>query len=376
MTFAKHHIEQTANDSSRGLEFHSRLFEDIFMRRWLILLFGLPLLFSVSAQTTSPKIGDCNIFPADNIWNARVDSLPLDPRSNDYVTSIGIGTGLHPDFGTFYLGAPIGIPFTTVGNAQPLVNISYFPPPDGYESESDAGPMPIPPNAPVEGGDASSGDRHVLVVNTDSCKLYELFNAHKQNDNSWKVSSSAVYDLNSNALRPDGWTSADAAGLPILPGLVRYDEMKSGEIEHAIRFTASITQRKYVWQARHFASSNTSLTRPPMGQRFRLKANVDLSRFPPDMQIIFTAFKRYGIILADNGSNWYITGTHDTRWDDDMLVSAFRQLKGSDFEAVDVSSLKISDDSAQVKGANVTPAPTATVPNYPPRIWLPVVNRR
>jgi hypothetical protein len=246
--------------------------------------------------------------------------------------------------------------------------------------------MPIPPDAPVEGGNASTGDRHVLVVREGECKLYELFNATRQTDNSWRVASSAIFDLRSNALRPEGWTSADAAGLPILPGLIRYDEMKSGEIKHAIRFAAAITQRKYVWPGRHFASSNTSPTRPPMAQRFRLKTSKDISSFPPDIQVIFTAFKRYGIILADNGSNWYIIGAHDTRWDDDMLVSAFRQLKGSDFEAVDVSSLMVNKDSGQVMGISVTPQPTpgpSPLPspsptpfmNVTPRAFVPLMQR-
>lgn len=340
------------------------------------------------AQSAPPQIGRCSVFPADNIWNARVDSLPLDPRSNDYINSIGADTSLHPDFGTFYLGAPIGIPYVVVSSTQPMAAISFIPPPNGYENESDSGPMPIPPDAPVEGGITSTGDRHVLVMRQGECKLYELFNATKQPDNSWRVASSAVFDLKSNALRPEGWASADAARLP---GLVRYDEVKSGEIRHAIRFAAQVTQRKSIWPARHFASSNTSPTRPPMGQRFRLKTSVDISRFPQDVQVIFTAFRRYGIILADNGSNWYIIGAHDTRWDDDMLVTAFRQLKGSDFEAVDASSLLVNKDSGQAAGGiSATPQPTSsptpgpsptqgpspTPPmNVTPQAFVPVVRR-
>jgi hypothetical protein len=350
----------------------------------LALSLGTLTQTPVVAQPTSPQIGGCPVFPTDNIWNARVDNLPLDPRSNDYINSIGANTGLHPDFGTFYLGAPIGIPYVVVPASQPTVPISYIPPPNGYEDESDPGPMPIPPDAPVEGGNASTGDRHVLVLRQGECKLYELFNATKQTDNSWRVASSAVFDLNSNALRPEGWTSADAAGLPILPGLIRYDEVKSGEIKHAIRFAVTISQRKYVWPGRHFASSNTSPTRPPMGQRFRLKASVDISKFPADIQVIFTAFKRYGIIVSDNGSNWFIIGAHDTRWDDDMLVTPFRQLKGSDFEAVDVSSLMVNKDSGQVKSGGapptVTPSPTAgpsptPFVNVTPRAFAPLMQR-
>ena len=320
------------------------------------------------------------MLPADNIWNTRVDGLPVDARSNDYINSIGANTPLHPDFGAFYLGAPIGIPYVVVSATQPTVPISYVPPPNGYEDESDSGPMPIPPSAPVEGGNASMGDRHVLVVREGECKLYELFSAYKQSNNSWRVASSAVFDLKSNALRPDGWTSADAAGLPILPGLIRYDEVKAGEVNHAIRFAVEVSQQKYVWPGRHFASSNTSATRPPMGQRFRLKASKDLSSFPKDIQVIFTTFKRYGIILADNGSDWYIIGAHDTRWDDDMLVDAFRGLKGSDFEAVDVSSLIVNKDSGQVKGLSTTPMPTPrTSPTPPmsvtPQAFVPLLRR-
>lgn len=341
------------------------------MRRLIaptLVILAIALPAPAGAQPVGPRIGACPALPADNIWNARVDALPVDDRSSDYIASIGASAGLHPDFGTFYLGAPIGIPYVGVAGTQPKVAISFFPAPDGWADESDPGPMPIPPDAPVEGGTNATGDRHVLVVDQDACRLYELFNAHKQPDNSWRASSSAIFDLNANALRPAGWTSADAAGLPILPGLVRYDEVQAGEIRHALRFTASVTQRKYVWPARHFASSNTSPTRPPMGQRFRLKASKDISGFPSQIQVIFTAFKRYGLILADNGSNWYVSGAHDPRWDDDMLVSAFRQLKGSDFEAVDVSSLMVSPDSGQARTA--PPPPRAT-----PWAFAPIMRR-
>ena len=347
----------------------------------LIFIAGLAVMpAATTAQTGNPSIGNCPVFPTDNIWNTRVDGLPVDAHSADYIRSIGANTALHPDFGTFYQGVPIGIPYVVVSATQPLVSISYFPNPVGFANESDPGPMPIPPDAPVEGGETSTFDRHVLVAREGECKLYELFNAHKQADNSWKVSSSAIFDLKSNALRPDGWTSADAAGLPILPGLIRYDEVKSGEIKHAIRFAVDISQQAYVWPGRHFASINTSATRPPMAQRFRLKASKDISSFPIDIQVIFTAFKRYGIILADIGSNWYMIGAHDTRWDDDMLVTGFRGLKGSDFEAVDVSSLTINKDSAKVKGASATPPPTAdpspTPPmNVTPRAFVPMIRR-
>ena len=289
-------------------------------------------------------IGNCPLFPTDNIWSARVDSLPLDLNSADYINSIGAGTHLHADFGSgLWDGGPIGIPFIIVPGTQPKVPVSFY-----YASESDPGPDPIPANAPIEGGPKSSGDRHVLVVDQDHCKLYETWSSYPQANGSWKAGSGAVYDLRSNALRPDGWTSADAAGLPILPGLVRYDEAAAGGINHAIRFTASKTRNSYVWPARHEASSNTNPTLPPMGERFRLKASVNISSFPPVTRAILQAFKTYGLILADNGSNWYISGSPDERWINDQLASAFNQIHGSDFEAVDVSSLMVNANSGQV----------------------------
>jgi hypothetical protein len=217
----------------------------------------------------------------------------------------------------------------------------------GYADESDPGPYPIPPNPPIEGDPDGSGDRHILILDRDNCVLYELFAAHLENDG-WYAGSGAIFDLNDYALRPDGWTSADAAGLPILPGLVRYDEVAAGEIKHAIRFTVPQTRRDYVWPARHYASSLTGTQYPPMGQRFRLKASFDISGFSPEVQVILQAMKTYGIILADNGSAWFISGVPDERWDNDMLRE-LRQVYGSDFEAVDVSSLMLDPDSGQVK---------------------------
>lgn len=304
------------------------------------------------------------MFPANNIWNTRIDTLPVHARSSQYISSIGANTVLHADFGTTYLDAPIGIPYTVVLGTQPLVTITF----DLYSwgaGESDPGPYPIPPGAPIEGGNSpdNDGDRHVLVLDRTHCKLYEVWKAYPQPNGSWRGGSGAVFDLNANALRPDGWTSADAAGLPILPGLVRRDEVLSGEINHAIRFTAARTQRAYVWPARHFASTITDINVPPMGQRFRLKSSVPISQYHPHIQVIFTAFKRYGLILADNGSNWYVTGTHDPLWDDAMLNAAFRSLRGSDFEAVDVSSLMVDPNSGQAR----TPGT--------PRAHLPILRR-
>ena len=221
------------------------------------------------------------LLPADNPWNVRVDTLPLDPNSADYITHMSPSSGLHPDFGTVWEGSPIGIPYVVVPGDQPKVPIDFY-----YSDESDPGPYPIPPDAPVEGGPLSDGDRHVLVLDPDDHLLYEVYDAHKDGDQ-WHAGSGAVFDLASNALRPDGWTSADAAGLPILPGLVRYDEVVGeGVIDHALRFTVAATQRAYVYPATHFASSNTDPDLPPMGLRLRLKASYDLSDFPPEVRVV------------------------------------------------------------------------------------------
>ncbi|MFQ5595435.1 MAG: hypothetical protein ACE5HA_14910 [Anaerolineae bacterium] len=289
----------------------------------------------------------CAVFPADNIWNVPIDTLPVDANSAAYINTIGANAGLHPDFGAGDWppgsGSPIGIPYTDVPGTQPKVDISF-----DYADESDAGPYPIPPDPPIEGGPESDGDRHVLIVDRDNCVLYELYYAWPQPDGSWEAGSGAIYDLNSNALRPAGWTSADAAGLPILAGLVRYDEVAAGEIRHAIRVTAPQTRREYIWPARHFASSLTGSQYPPMGQRFRLRADFDTSGFSPEVQVILQALKKYGMILADNGASWFISGAPDERWNNDVLVPELRQVKGSNFEAVDVLSLMVDPNSAQV----------------------------
>jgi hypothetical protein len=296
---------------------------------------------AVVPQSSADLVG-CAVFPANSVWNTRVDSLPLDAHSAAYVATIGASTGMHPDFGANWNGGPFGIPYAAVPGTQAQVAVTF-----DYEDESDPGPYPIPPDAPIEGGADSSGDRHVLVVDRDHCVLYEMWNAWPQPDGSWHAGSGAVFALTSNALRPAGWTSADAAGLPILPGLVRYDEVASGEIKHALRFTAPRTRRAYVWPARHFASSLTGEQYPPMGQRFRLRSNFDISGFSPEVQVILRALKQYGMFLADNGSAWYLSGAPDARWDDDVLRE-LNQVKGSDFEAVDESGLMVAPDSGQV----------------------------
>jgi len=326
--------------------------------RWSTVLATVALVLAagkVGAQS-APSVAGCPLLPADSIWNARVDALPVDPNSASYVASIGATATVHPDFGAGqWDGGPIGIPYTTVPGTQPPVAVTF-----DYADESDPGPYPIPPAPPVEGGPDSTGDRHVLVVDRDRCRLYELYAAYPLADGSWHAGSGAVFELASNALRPDSWTSADAAGLPILPGLVRYDEVATGEIRHALRFTAPVTQKRHVWPARHDASSNTSPSVPPMGQRFRLKASFDVSGFPPTVRIILTALQRYGMMLADNGSAWFLSGVPDSRWNDDELVSWLRLVPGSAFEAVDVSGLVIDPSSGQAAAAPLPPPPVTT----------------
>ena len=284
-----------------------------------------------------PTIANCPMFPADNIWNARVDSLPTHPMSEAWINSIGRDEGFHMDFGSGeWDGGPIGIPYNVVSDfSVTKYTIDFY-----YPDESDAGPYPIPDNPLMEYG----SDHHILVVDTDDCTLYEVYDASFDAGN-WSGGSGAVWDLNSNALRPETWTSADAAGLPILPGLVRYDEIIAGEIKHAIRFTAEETAG-YLWPARHLTSDAQDEV-PPMGARFRLKADYDISGFPQEMQVILQALKDYGIILADNGSNWYVTGTPDERWDNDML-HLLDVLTGDDFEAVDTSVLMVDPNSGEV----------------------------
>ncbi len=280
----------------------------------------------------SPTLEGVPIFPSDNPWNTDITGYPVHEHSDAYIASIGTDGHLHPDFGTVWEGAPIGIPYVVVDGTQPKVAVTFE-----YEDESDPGPYPIPPDAPIEGGSDSDGDRHILIVDRDNLLLYELFSAWPEG-NGWRAGSGAVFDLTSNDLRPDGWTSADAAGLPILPGLVRYDEVAAGEIRHALRFTCARTQRAYIHPATHWASSSTDPDRPPMGLRVRLKADYDISGFSARVQVILTALKRYGMFVADNGSNWFISGAPDSRWDDDEL-RALKSVPGSAFEAVETGEL-------------------------------------
>ncbi|MFH2122125.1 MAG: hypothetical protein ABIJ50_01375 [Pseudomonadota bacterium] len=314
------------------------------------MLVPLPLLVPAISQAAN-TIAGCSIFPVNNIWNTPVDTLPIDPNSAAYINTIGAGTPFHADFGSgLWNNGPIGIPYNVVSSSQAKVPIRF-----DYAGESDPGPYPVPRNALIEGGAAGDGDRHVLILDKTQCRLYELYYAWPQPDGSWYAGSGAIFDLASHDLRPAGWTSADAAGLPILSGLVRYDEAAGGAIEHAIRFTVPKTRKAYIWPARHHASELTGTQYPPMGQRFRLKANFDVSHFSPIVQTILKAMKKYGIILADNGSAWYINGVPDERWDNDMLHE-LDHVYGSDLEAVNVSSLMKDPDSGEVKVS--TPPPS------------------
>ncbi|MEW6721176.1 MAG: hypothetical protein AB1346_12060 [Thermodesulfobacteriota bacterium] len=267
-------------------------------------------------------------FPDDNPWNTPIDQEPVDPASDAIIDRIGRNAHFHPDFGADWNGGPFGIPYIVVLGDTPGVPVSFQ-----YAEESDPGPYPIPPGAPIEGGADSQGDRHILVIDRDHWTLFELFAAYPSGAG-FTAGSGAVFDLGSNALRPAGWTSADAAGLPIFPGLVRYDEVtEQGVIRHALRFTASRTRRAYVNPARHFASAYTDADLPPMGMRVRLKAGFDITGFPPSARVILQALKTYGMILADNGSSWYLSGAPDPRWNDGEL-NTLKTLTGTDFEVV------------------------------------------
>lgn len=281
------------------------------------------------------SLNGTRVFPADNPWNTPVDRRPVDPASDRILAGIGRAKRLHPDFGANWNGGPFGIPYTVVAGNQPRVPVTYVE----YGAESDPGPFPIPPDAPVEGGDQSDGDRHVLVLDRDHGKLYELFHAVRDG-RGWKAGSGAVFDLNSNRLRPQGWTSADAAGLPVFPGLVRYDEVAvAREIPHALRFTVRKSRRAYVPPATHWASRFRDPDLPPMGMRVRLKASVNLSGFPPEAQVILRCLKTYGMILADNGGDWFLSGAPDPRWNDEA-VGTLKRLTVDDFEVVRMDGLR------------------------------------
>jgi hypothetical protein len=270
------------------------------------------------------------VFPSDNPWNENISERPVDALSDRILARIGLDKPLHPDFGTTYEGKPSGIPYVVVSGTQPRVPVKF-----DYADESDPGPYPIPPDAPIEGGPGARGDRHILVIDREAGKLFELFASRRDPDGKgWKAGSGAVFDLNSNRMRPEGWTSADAAGLPVFPGLVRYDEVAGqGAVHHAFRFTVRRTRRAYVHPARHFASRATDVDLPPMGMRVRLKALYDTRKFPPQARVILEALKSHGMMLADNGGDWFLSGAPDPRWDDEDL-GTLKRVKVRDFEII------------------------------------------
>ena len=300
------------------------------MMRVLLALFAASacVLGVLAQEEDGPIVGDCPVFPADNSWNMDVSELPVDPNSDDYITSISAygDEYLHADFGE---PAEYGIPYVVVDGDQPLVPITFTE----YGDESDPGPYPIPPDAPVEAG----SDQHVLVVDGDNCMLYEMYHA-EFNGEGWDAGSGAVFNLLSNELRPEGWTSADAAGLPIFPGLVRYDEVEAGAINHALRFTVEETQRAYIHPATHWASDNDDPDLPPMGLRLRLSADYDISGYTGQARVILEALRTYGMIVADNGTSWFITGATDPRWNDEDL-NQLKEVPGSAFEVVQTGEI-------------------------------------
>ena len=301
------------------------------MRLALSAAIGALLLAPTALAAPLPEAPNCPIFPATSVWNKPVNRLPLQKNSAAIVKAIGASSYVHADFGSgLWDGGPIGIPVTVVDGSQPKTAVNFR-----YDDESDPGPYPIPADVKIEGGDHADGDRHALIVDKDSCTLYELFGLWP----SWRAGSGAIWNLSSNALRPRGWTSADAAGLPILAGLARYDEVASGVIDHALRFTVKRSRRAFIYPARHFASSYTSPNLPPMGLRLRLRGNFPALKYPTQARVILRALKRYGMIVADNGSSWYISGVPDPRWDNDQLHTLHR-LKGSDFRVVNTSKLR------------------------------------
>ena len=300
------------------------------MIKKIILALIFLLSFTSISTASSPIIAGCQIFPSDNPWNQDISTLPIDPNSSIYLNFAETWRELHPDFGTTYNGEPWGISYDIVADTTPKFNITNFT----YNRESDHVLYPIPNNVTIEGGANSTGDRHALILNKDTCMLYEFFVL--RNDSStgnWTANAGAVFNLSSNQLRPDGWTSADAAGLPIFPGLLKYDEVASGEIKHAIRFTLPRTRTSYIYPARHYAADSGDPRRPPMGTRLRLKADYNISNFSQQNQVILKALKKYGMILADNGGEFYISGAPDPRWND-ADINLLKNVKAGNFEVI------------------------------------------
>jgi hypothetical protein len=329
---------------------------------WLIMLLLTVLVAGgAPAEAAAPPTTSCQVFPTDDIWNTDISTLPVHARSAQWLTSMAAAsTNLHPDFGA----PPYGFPYNVVDSTHPTVSVAFQ-----YASESDAGPYPVGADTSIENG----SDRHALIINRDTCTLYELY-ALSGSGSSWSAGSGAIFPLGSDALRPLGWTSADAAGLPIFPGLVRWDEVQAGAIRHAIRFTAQQSDQSFLWPARHQAGAAANPALPPMGARFRLKGSYDISHFSQQAQVIVLAMQHYGLILADNGSNWFFSGTQDAAWPDSLL-SELKTIPGSQFEAVDESALMQSQNSAGTTPA--CPAAGGTgMRSVPPRVCVCLCNLR
>jgi hypothetical protein len=341
-----------------------------------LLTVSLLLLAGSPAQASPvPGATACPLFPADNVWRADVSALPVHGRSAAWLSSASASSRtLHPDFGSSGDPAvPYGIPYSVVSSTHAKVSVAFE-----YADESDQGPYPLGDDTPIEGGAGSGGDMHTVTVDKDTCTLYETWYT-QHTASGWTAGSGATWSLKSNAQRPDGWTSADAAGLPILPGLLRYDEVAAGTVDHAIRFTVARTDRSYVWPARHHAGAVNDPNVPPMGARFRLKASYDVSGFRADTQVVLRAMKKHGMLLADNGSNWYFQGAASNAWPD-AFVSELKQVPASAFEAVDASSLMVSPDSMAVRtptrARRPRPAPTGYRPFTPPPSREPAASTR
>jgi hypothetical protein len=323
----------------------------VILKISLLVLLLVSATGSVSAApvAAAPELGGCQVFPEDNYWNTPIDNLPVHPASDEWVNTIGRTRNFHMDFDSvLWDGGPIGIPYDIVaGNSITKSSVDFY-----YPDESDPGPYPIPANPSIEWG----SDHHILLVDSDECNLYEIYDAWKEGSQ-WYGGSGAIWDLNSNALRPDTWTSADAAGLPILPGLARYEEVAAGVIRHALRFTTNCTANYYIWPARHKAQSGSCTNPVPFGARFRLKAEFDISGYSPQAQVILQAMKTYGIVLADNGSPWYVSGAPNAGWDNNQLRE-LKNLTGNNFEAVNTLALMVDYDSAEASNTVNSPAQT------------------
>ncbi|MEA2645240.1 MAG: hypothetical protein QOE92_323 [Chloroflexota bacterium] len=352
-----------------------QLFQHLRPGRGRLAAAGAALLLWAGAApaAAAPSVGGCPVYPADNVWNTDISGLPVHARSAAWTAGMGgASKHLHPDFGSSGdPSAPYGIPFTVVPGSHPKVPVSF-----DYSDESDPGPYPLGSDTPIEGGANADGDRHALMIDSSTCRLYELYDTHYSAGGS-TAGSGAVFDLRANGpLRPSSWTSADAAGLPIFPGLLRLEEVNAGSVNHAIRFTANRTDRSFIWPARHQAGAANDPSLPPMGARFRLRASYDTSHVRPDTRAVLEAMKHYGMILADNGSDWYFTGAASNSWNDDML-DQLKAVPASAFDAIDESSLMLDQNSGQARSAGVArppvpgPKPPVQVAPAGPAVTLP-----